>query len=113
MSVKQLITRWKASAENDRASERIFNVFKHGGALNIDHTPFGRTEKDLIDFRGYDANKILVKDVFLRDIDLSRANFSNSWLETNRFEHCLFEKTDFSGASDHGNIFLTLCLCEL
>lgn len=105
MSVKELKSRWKASAENDRASERIFSIFKHGGVLSVDQTPFGRAENDLIDFRGYDANQILVRDVVLKDIDLSYSNFSNSWMEASRFENCLFEKTDFSGASDHGNIF--------
>lgn len=105
MSTKNLITRWKSSAENNRAGERIFNIFKHGGVLNIDHTPFGRRDGDFLDFRGYSAQQILVKDVIIRDADLSFADFSSSWMETNHFENCLFEKTDFSDVADHGNIF--------
>ena len=105
MSTKDLITRWKSTAQNDRASERIFNICKHGGVLTMDQTPFGRLESDLIDFRGYPAHRILVKDVTLKEIDLSYTDFSNCWLEANRFENCLFVKTDFSGASDHENTF--------
>jgi len=105
MSAKDLITRWRISAENDSANERIFNICKNGGVLSMDHSPFGRLEGNLMDFRGYSARRILVKDVTLKDIDLSHADFSSSWMETNRFENCLFEKTDFTDASDHGNTF--------
>jgi fluoroquinolone resistance protein len=105
MSTKDLIARWKSTLENDRASERIFNICKYGGVLSMDQTPFGRLEGDLIDFRGYPAHRILVKDVTLKDIDFSYADFSSSWMETNRFENCLFVKTDFTDAPDHGNAF--------
>jgi fluoroquinolone resistance protein len=71
----------------------------------MDQSPFGRSEGDLIDFRGYPAHKILVKDVTIKDIDLSYADFSSSWLEANRFENCLFVRTNFTDASDHGDIF--------
>jgi len=105
MPTKELIARWNSTAENDRASERIFNICKYGGVLSMDHSPFGRLEGDLIDFRGYPAHRILVKDVVLKDIDLSYADFSSSWMETNRFENCLFIKTDFTDVPDHGNTF--------
>jgi len=105
MSTKELVARWRSTAENDSASERIFNICKYGGVLSIDQSPFGRLDSDLIDFRGYPAHRILVKDVTLKDIDLSYADFSYSWMETNRFDNCFFEKTDFSNTSDHGNIF--------
>jgi|CXWL01.1.fsa_nt_gi uncharacterized protein YjbI with pentapeptide repeats len=105
MSYKKLATRWRISVENDLAGEKIFNVFKHGGVLSMDHSPFGRLGSDLIDFKGYNAIQILVKDVVLKDIDLSYADFSSSWMQANRFENCLFEKTDFSDIADHGNTF--------
>src|SRR5438552_2879299 len=105
MSTKDLAARWRISAENDSASERIFNICKYGGVLSMDQSPFGRLQGDLIDFRGYSAHRILVKDVTLKDIDLSYADFSSSWLETNSFENCLFVKTDFTDASDHGNTY--------
>lgn len=73
--------------------------------LSIDQSPFGRLDSDLIDFRGYPAHRILIKDVTLKDIDLSYADFSSSWIEANRFENCLFENTDFTDSSDHGNKF--------
>src|SRR5687768_2828161 len=105
MSTKDLTARWRSTAENDSASERIFNICKYGGVLSMDHTPFGRLEGDLIDFRGYSAHRILVKNVTLKDADLSLADFSSTWLETNRFEDCLFVRTGFTDASDHGNTF--------
>src|SRR5688572_4012787 len=100
MSTRDLVSRWKSTAENDRASERIFNICKYGGVLSMDQSPFGRVDNDLIDFRGYPAHKILIKDVTLKDIDLSYADFSNSWMEANRFENCLFHGTDFTDSSD-------------
>lgn len=105
MSIKDLAARWKSTAENDRASEKIFNICKYGGVLSIDQSPFGRLDSDLIDFRGYPAHRILVKDVVLKDLDLSYADFSNCWLEANRFENCFFEKTNFTDSSDHGDTF--------
>jgi uncharacterized protein YjbI with pentapeptide repeats len=105
MPLKELATRWRGSAENYSAGERIFNVFKHGGVLTIDHSPFGRQEGELIDLRGYDASRVLVKNVTVRDVDLSYSNFSSAWLEGNRFENCVFIGGDFSDTSDHGSMF--------
>jgi uncharacterized protein YjbI with pentapeptide repeats len=105
MSIKELAARWRNSAENDLAGETIFNIFKHGGVLSMDQSPFGRLDSDLIDFRGYFAHRILIKNATLKDIDLSYADFSSSWMEANRFENCLFVKTDFSDVADHGNAF--------
>lgn len=105
MSIKELMARWKRTPEYDAASGRIFDVCRDGGVLSADYTPFGRIENDLLDFRGYPAHKILVKNVVLREIDLSYADFSNSWMETNRFENCLFIRTDFSELAEHGNVF--------
>ena len=105
MAKKEIITRWKSTAENDRASERIFNICNHGGVLSVDQSPFGRMDNGLVDFRGYRASGIMVKDVVAKDCDFSCADFSNCWLEANRFENCRFEHTDFTNSSDHGNTF--------
>lgn len=105
MSIKDFSTRWRTSAENDSASERIFNICKYGGVLSIDQSPFGRQKDDLIDFRGYSARRILVKEVQSKDLDLSYSDFSSARMENNSFENCLFEKSDFTSATDHGNRF--------
>ncbi len=105
MSIKDLSTRWRTSAENDLANERIFNICKYGGVLSVDQSPFGRQKDDLIDFRGYSAQRILVKEVQLKDIDLSYADFSSSRMENNFFENCRFERSDFTSATEHGNRF--------
>ncbi len=105
MSINDLKARWQSTVANDAASERIFNICKYGGVLSMDQSPFGRLDSELIDFRGYPAHRIVVKDVTVKDIDLSYADFSNSWIEANRFENCFFEKTDFTDSSDHGNVF--------
>lgn len=72
----------------------------------MDHSPFGRTATDMIDFRGYAAHRSLVKGVFANGLDLSFVDFSGSWLEGNRLEDCLFVGTDFEDVSDHGNMFV-------
>lgn len=105
MSTKDLVARWQNTAENDRASERIFNICKYGGVLSMEQTPFGRLDSDLIDFRGYPAHSIVLNSVTVKDVDLSYADFSNSWMEANRFENCFFDKTDFTDSSDHANTF--------
>ncbi len=105
MPLIELTSRWNSSPEHDSVSEQISNVFSHGGSLNLDHSPFGRIENDLLDFRGYSARQMRIRDVIIRDANFSLADFSASWMEAGRFENCLFEGTDFSDIADHGNTF--------
>lgn len=100
----RLTLRW-ASRRNDAAADRSFHAFITGKPLTAGDTPFGLTDRQLIDLRGCPAQQMRVSGVVARNVDFSYGDFSSSWLEGNRFENCLFEKTCFKDFSDHGNMF--------
>lgn len=105
MTLRTLKSRWFENNDAKKALDGIKLIFKNGGMLKNEHSPFGLTEDGLIDFRGIDLRQQQIKKINVQNIDLSQSQFVNSWIEDSVFENANFENVDFSEMSEHGNQF--------
>jgi len=105
MNYKILKNRWIRDNNAKEALDEIKLLFRNGGMLKNEHSPFGLTKDGLIDFRGIDLRQEKIKKIKIKNIDFSHSQFSNAWIEKSVFEKVNFENVDFTEISEHGNLF--------
>lgn len=77
-------------------------IIGKGAFLN---SPFGFTEDNLIDFRGYNFSNKELHSLCIKDLDFSYSIFSNSRIHKSIFKNVLFNNTKFEKSTEHGNTF--------
>lgn len=105
MSCKILKDRWIVNDNAKKALGEIKLLFRNGGTLKNEHSPFGLTEDGLIDFRGIDLSQQKIRKIKLKNIDFSHSQFSHSRIEDSVFETVYFDNVDFTDISEQGNLF--------
>ncbi|MRG44328.1 hypothetical protein GFS24_04345 [Chitinophaga sp. SYP-B3965] len=99
-----LTKRWEIEPGAKSAGEKIMRLFRKGGKLLPEISPFELIEGKT-DLRGINTGGKEIKKCVFENADLSFSTFSDSWIEKTKFNNCHFFKVDFSDFSDHGNLF--------
>ncbi|WP_103072484.1 pentapeptide repeat-containing protein [Aquimarina sediminis] len=105
MSKTKFQNRWVENAANKEALLKITKIAQRGGVLKKEHSPYGITDKGLIDFRGLRLNSMDIKKLKVKDADLSFSEFHDTFIERSKFNNVVFHQTDFSKFRDIGNEF--------
>ncbi|UUC44159.1 pentapeptide repeat-containing protein [Flavobacterium cerinum] len=100
-----LFKRWEADKDSVTCHEKIVKKLQSGSILSETETPFKVLVNGYLDFRGIHIGGLVIKKNKLKNIDFSESYFAGAWIEKTEFIDCIFDKTDFTNFSDHGNIF--------
>ena len=84
----------------------IKQINKSGRSIDEKYSPFELLNEDYIDFRGLEFDNIKIKKIKFEKADLSYSGFTSAWIENCIFKDVIFESTDFTDMSDHGNQFI-------
>ncbi|UUC44158.1 pentapeptide repeat-containing protein [Flavobacterium cerinum] len=105
MAKSALFKRWEADKDSVTCHEKIVKKLQSGSILSETETPFKVLVNGYLDYRGIHIGGQTIKKNKLKNIDFSESYFAGAWIEKSEFINCIFDKTDFTDFSDHGNIF--------
>ncbi|UUC44160.1 pentapeptide repeat-containing protein [Flavobacterium cerinum] len=100
-----LFKRWEASKDSVACHKKIVKKLQSGSTLSEKETIFKERINGYLDYRGIHIGGQTIKKNKLKNIDFSESYFAGAWIEKSEFINCIFDKTDFTNFSDHGNIF--------
>lgn len=103
---KKFENRWIGSLTAKTALKDIMQLFKHGGNIKNENSPFNILNNKLLDFRGLQLNNIKISNANIINSDLSYSNFKFTRIEHSTFNNVIFERVEFCEFSDYGNQFI-------